>query len=69
MSKSSFGNVTPVMTVKIKFTATLQFISIEIPDDAQISDELCTFSNIFNQRQISDELYTFSNIFNQKTNL
>ena len=35
--------------IEILFTATLHFISIEIPDDAQINDELYTFSNFFNQ--------------------
>ena len=34
---------------EILFTATLDFISIEIIDDAQINDELYTFSNFFNQ--------------------
>ena len=33
----------------VLFTATLHFISIEIPDDAQINDDLHTFSNFFNQ--------------------
>ena len=31
------------------FTATLHFISTEIPDDSQNNDELYTFSNFFNQ--------------------
>ena len=33
---------------EIVFPATLHFISIEIPDDAQINDELYIFSNFFN---------------------
>ena len=36
--------------IEILFTATLQFISIEIPDDAQINDELYSFSKFLNQR-------------------
>ena len=32
---------------KILFTATLHFISIEVPDFPQINDELYTFSRIF----------------------
>ena len=35
--------------IEILFTATSHFISIEIPDDAQINDELYTSSNFFNQ--------------------
>ena len=35
--------------IDILFTATLHFISIEIPDGTQINDELHTFSNFFNQ--------------------
>ena len=35
--------------IKILFTATLHFISIEISDNAQTNDKLYTFSNIFNQ--------------------
>ena len=35
--------------IKILFTATLHFISIEISDNAQKNDKLYTFSNIFNQ--------------------
>ena len=34
--------------IEIRFTATLHFISIEIPDDVQINDELYIFSNFFN---------------------
>ena len=34
---------------EILSTVTLYFISIEIPDDARINDELYTFSNFFNQ--------------------
>ena len=33
--------------IEILFTATLHFISIEIPDYAQINDELYTFSWTF----------------------
>ena len=47
MSKWSFGDgilVTDCKTVP----ATFQFISIEIPDDAQINVELYTFLNFFN---------------------
>ena len=47
MSKWSFGDgilVTDWKTVP----ATFQFISIEIPDDAQINVELYTFLNFFN---------------------
>ena len=34
---------------EILSTVTLYFISIEIPDDARINDELYTFSNFFDQ--------------------
>ena len=47
MSKWSFSDgilVTDCKTVP----ATFQFISIEIPDDAQINVELYTFLNFFN---------------------
>ena len=33
------------LLIEILFTATLHFISIEIPDDTQINDEVYTFSN------------------------
>ena len=34
----------------VLLTATLHFISIEIPDNAQVHDQVYTFSNFFNQR-------------------
>ena len=45
MSKWSFGHGILVTD----WNATLHFINIEIPDDAQINDEPYTFSNFFNQ--------------------
>ena len=38
--------------IEILFTGTLQFISIEIPDEAQINDELYTFSNFLTKEPI-----------------
>ena len=35
------------LLIEILFTATLHFISIEIPDYTQINDELYTFSRTF----------------------
>ena len=35
--------------IEILFTAALHFISIEIPNDTQINNELYTFSNFVNQ--------------------
>ena len=35
--------------IEILFTATLHFMSIEIPDDPQTNDELYFFLNFFNQ--------------------
>ena len=35
--------------IEILFTATFHFISIEIPDNAHVNDELYTFLNFFNQ--------------------
>ena len=49
MSKCSFGDAILVTDCNILFTVTLYFISIEIPDDAQINHELYTFSNSFDQ--------------------
>ena len=47
MSKWSFGDAILVTDWKT-VPATFQFISIEIPDDAQINVELYTFLNFFN---------------------
>ena len=49
MNKWSFGDAALLWwLIETLFTASLHFISIEIPDDVQIDDELCTFSNFFN---------------------
>ena len=46
MSKWSFGNAIPVVTDwNTVHCATMHFISIKIPDNAQINDELYTFPN------------------------
>ena len=47
MSKWSFLAMVFWWLIEILFTTTLHFISIEIPDYAQINDELYTFSRTF----------------------
>ena len=48
MSKWSFSNASLVTDIKAA-TATFHFISIEIPDGAQINVEIYTSWNFFNQ--------------------
>ena len=47
MSKWSFLAMVLWELIEILFTATLHFTSIEIPDYAQVNDELYTFSRTF----------------------
>ena len=51
VSKWSFGDAYSGDSLKYCLLAQciFSFISIEIPDDAQINDELYTFSKFFNQ--------------------
>ena len=45
MSKWSFDNAIPVNDWNTVHCATMHFIGIKTPDNAQINDELYTFSN------------------------
>ena len=52
MSKWSFVNSALVTLNKILVFASYIAFQYEVPDDAQINDELYTFLNVFNQKTI-----------------